>query len=135
MRLKSDDNKYALAIKNYMELKLPDTRIYIEPEENEKLRTLKGKINNRSFRMSYNPDSKILIYHDGKTLINARFYTFVRSKKFKLIADIDGGKIKKLNLNFYTIPEKINREKNYIEVLKLKEEDWRKLIGDEKDEK
>lgn len=135
LRLKSDDNKYALAIKNYMELKLPDTRIYIEPEENEKLRTLKGKINNRSFRMSYNPDSKILIYHDGKTLINARFYNFVRSKKFKLIADIDGGKIKKLNLNFYTIPEKINREKNYIEVLKLKEEDWRKLIGDEKDEK
>ena len=69
LRLKSDDNKYALAIKNYMELKLPDTRIYIEPEENGKLRTLKGKINNRSFRMSYNPDSKILIYHDGKTLI------------------------------------------------------------------
>lgn len=135
LRLKSDDNKYALAIKNYMELKLPDTRIYIEPEENGKLRTLKGKINNRSFRMSYNPDSKILIYHDGKTLINARFYNFVRSKKFKLIADIDGGEIKKLNLNFYTIPEKINREKNYIEVLKLKEEDWRKLIGDEKDEK
>jgi len=135
LRLKSDDNKYALAIKNYMELKLPDTRIYIEPEENGKLRTLKGKINNRSFRMSYNPDSKILIYHDGKTLINARFYNFVRSKKFKLIADIDGGEIKKLNLNFYTIPEKINREKNYIEVLKLKEEDWQKLIGDEKDEK
>lgn len=135
LRLKSDDNKYALAIKNYMELKLPDTRIYIEPEENGKLRTLKGKINNRSFRMSYNPDSKILIYHDGKILINARFYNFVRSKKFKLIADIDGGEIKKLNLNFYTIPEKINREKNYIEVLKLKEEDWRKLIGDEKDEK
>lgn len=135
LRLKSDDNKYALAIKNYMELKLPDTRIYIEPEENGKLRTLKGKINNRSFRMSYNPDSKILIYHDGKILINARFYNFVRSKKFKLIADIDGGEIKKLNLNFYTIPEKINREKNYIEVLKLKEEDWRKLIGDGKDEK
>lgn len=135
LKLKSDDNQYALAIKDYMELKLPDTRIYIEPEENENLRTLKGKINDRSFRMSYYPDSKKLIYHDGKTLVNVRFYNFVRSKKFKLIADIDGAKIKKLNLNFYTIPEKIEREKNYIEILKLKEEDWQKLMWGGKDEK
>lgn len=135
LKLKSDDNQYALAIKDYMELKLPDTRIYMEPEENENLRTLKGKINDRSFRMSYYPDSKKLIYHDGKTLVNVRFYNFVRSKKFKLIADIDGAKIKKLNLNFYTIPEKIEREKNYIEILKLKEEDWQKLMWGGKDEK
>ena len=135
LKLKSDDNKYALAIKDYMELKLPDTRIYIEPEENGNLRTLKGKINERSFRMSYYPDSKKLIYHDGKVLVNARFYNFVRSKKFKLIADIEGAKIKKLNLNFYTIPEKIEREKNYIEILKLKKEDWQKLMWGEKDEK
>lgn len=135
LKLKSDDNQYALAIKDYMELKLPDTRIYMEPEENENLRTLRGKINDRSFRMSYYPDSKKLIYHDGRTLVNVRFYNFVRSKKFKLIADIDGAKIKKLNLNFYTIPEKIEREKNYIEILKLKEEDWQKLMWGGKDEK
>lgn len=135
LKLKSDDNKYALAIKDYLEIKLPETRIYIEPEENKKLRTLRGKINDRSFRMSYYPDSNKLIYHDGKTLVNARFYNFVRSKKFKLIADIDGGKIKKINLNFYTIPEKIEREKNYIEILKLKEEDWQKLMWGGKDEK
>lgn len=135
LKLKSDDNKYALAIKDYLEIKLPETRIYIEPEENEKLRTLRGKINDRSFRMSYYPDSNKLIYHDGTTLVNARFYNFVRSKKFKLIADIDGGKIKKINLNFYTIPEKIEREKNYIEILKLKEEDWQELMWGEKFEK
>lgn len=135
LKLKSDDNKYALAIKDYLEIKLPETRIYIEPEENEKLRTLRGKINDRSFRMSYYPDSNKLIYHDGTTLVNARFYNFVRSKKFKLIADIDGAKIKKINLNFYTIPEKIEREKNYIEILKLKEEDWQELMWGEKDEK
>lgn len=135
LKLKSDDNKYALAIKDYLEIKLPETRIYIEPEENEKLRTLKGKINDRSFRMSYYPDSNKLIYHDGTTLVNARFYNFVRSKKFKLIADIDGGKIKKINLNFYTIPEKIEREKNYIEILKLKVEDWQELMWGGKDEK
>lgn len=135
LKLKSDDNKYALAIKDYLEIKLPETRIYIEPEENEKLRTLRGKINERSFRMSYYPDSNKLIYHDGTTLVNARFYNFVRSKKFKLIADIDGGKIKKINLNFYTIPEKIEREKNYIEILKLNEEDWQELMWGEKFEK
>lgn len=135
LKLKSDDNKYALAIKDYLELKLPDTRIYIEPEENENLRTLRGKINNRAFRMSYYPDSKKLIYHDGVTLVNARFYNLVRSKKFKLIADIEGAKIKKINLNFYTIPEKIEREKNYIEILKLKEEDWQKLMWGGKIEK
>ena len=135
LKLKSDDNKYALSIKDYLEIKLPETRIYIEPEEHEKLRTLKGKINDRSFRMSYYPDSNKLIYHDGRTLINARFYNFVRSKKFKLIADIDGAKIKKINLNFYTIPEKIEREKNYIEILKLSEEDWQELMWGEKFEK
>lgn len=135
LKLKSDDNKYALAIKDYLEIKLPETRIYIEPEENEKLRTLKGKINDRPFRMSYYPDSNKLIYHDGTTLVNARFYNFVRSKKFKLIADIDGAKIKKINLNFYTIPEKIEREKNYIEILKLNEEDWQELMWGEKFEK
>lgn len=135
LKLKSDDNKYAIAIKDYLELKLPDTRIYIEPEENENLRTLRGKINNRAFRMSYYPDSKKLIYHDGVTLVNARFYSLVRSKKFKLIADIEGAKIKKINLNFYTVPEKIEREKNYIEILKLKEEDWQKLMWGGKIEK
>ena len=132
MRLKSDDNKYALTIKDYFELKLPETRIYIEPEENENLKTLKGKINDRSFRMSYYPESKKLIYHDGKTLINARFYNFIRSKKFKLIADFEGADIKKLNVNFYTVPEKIEKEKAYIEILKLSEESWNSLRWGEK---
>lgn len=132
LRLKSDDNKYALTIKDYFELKLPETRIYIEPEENENLKTLKGKINDRSFRMSYYPESKKLIYHDGKTLINARFYNFIRSKKFKLIADFEGADIKKLNVNFYTVPEKIEKEKAYIEILKLSEESWNSLRWGEK---
>ena len=132
LRLKSDDNKYALTIKDYFELKLPETRIYIEPEENENLKTLKGKINDRSFRMSYYPESKKLIYHDGKTLINARFYNFIRSKKFKLIADFEGADIKKLNVNFYTVPEKIEKEKAYIEILKLSEKSWNSLRWGEK---
>lgn len=132
LRLKSDDSKYALTIKDYFELKLPETRIYIEPEENENLKTLKGKINDRSFRMSYYPESKKLIYHDGKTLINARFYNFIRSKKFKLIADVEGADIKKLNVNFYTVPEKIEKEKAYIEILKLSEESWNSLRWGEK---
>lgn len=132
LRLKSDDNKYALTIKDYFELKLPENRIYIEPEENENLKTLKGKINDRSFRMSYYPESKKLIYHDGKTLINARFYNFIRSKKFKLIADVEGADIKKLNVNFYTVPEKIEKEKAYIEILKLSEESWNSLRWGEK---
>lgn len=132
LRLKSDDNKYALTIKDYFELKLPETRIYIEPEKNENLKTLKGKINDRSFRMSYYPESKKLIYHDGKTLINARFYNFIRSKKFKLIADVEGADIKKLNVNFYTVPEKIEKEKAYIEILKLSEESWNSLRWGEK---
>lgn len=132
LRLKSDDNKYALTIKDYFELKLPETRIYIEPEKNENLKTLKGKINDRSFRMSYYPESKKLIYHDGKTLINARFYNFIRSKKFKLIADFEGADIKKLNVNFYTVPEKIEKEKAYIEILKLSEESWNSLRWGEK---
>lgn len=135
LRLKSDDSKYALTIKDYFELKLPETRIYIEHEDNGDLKTLKGKINDKSFRMSYYPETKKLIYHDGKTLINARFYNFIRSKKFKLIADIDGADIKKLNVNFYTLPEKIEKEKNYIEILKLDEEAWNKLRWGEKDEK
>lgn len=132
LRLKSDDSKYALTIKDYFELKLPETRIYIEPEENENLKTLKGKINDRSFRMSYYPESKKLIYHDGKTLINARFYNFIRSKKFKLIADVEGANIKKLNVNFYTVPEKIEKEKAYIEILKLSEKSWNSLRWGEK---
>ena len=132
LRLKSDDNKYALTIKDYFELKLPETRIYIEPKKNENLKTLKGKINDRSFRMSYYPESKKLIYHDGKTLINARFYNFIRSKKFKLIADVEGADIKKLNVNFYTVPEKIEKEKAYIEILKLSEESWNSLRWGEK---
>lgn len=132
LRVKSDDNKYALTIKDYFELKLPETRIYIEPEKNENLKTLKGKINDRSFRMSYYPESKKLIYHDGKTLINARFYNFIRSKKFKLIADVEGADIKKLNVNFYTVPEKIEKEKAYIEILKLSEESWNSLRWGEK---
>lgn len=132
LRLKSDDSKYALTIKDYFELKLPETRIYIEPEENENLKTLKGKINDRSFRMSYYPESKKLIYHDGKTLINARFYNFIRSKKFKLIADFEGADIKKLNVNFYTVPEKIEKEKAYIEILKLSEKSWNSLRWGEK---
>lgn len=135
LRLKSDDSKYALTIKDYLELKLPETRIYIEPEENGDLKTLKGKINDGSFRMSYYPKTKKLIYHDGKTLINARFYNFIRSKKFKLIADIDGENIKRLNVNFYTVPEKIEKEKEYIEILKLDEEAWKRLRWGEKVEK
>lgn len=128
LKLQSDDKKYSLKIKDDFELKVPRRHIYIEHEENKDLKTIKGKINDRNFRMSYYPKNKYLIYHDEITHINARFYNLIKSKKFKAIADIEGSDIKKVNLNFYTVPKKIEKEKNYIEILKLSEEDWNKLI-------
>ncbi len=128
LKLQSDDKKYSLKIKDDFELKVPHRHIYIEHEENKDLKTIKGKINERDFRMSYYPKNKYLIYHDEITHINARFYNLIKSKKFKAIADIEGSDIKKVNLNFYTVPKKIEKEKNYIEILKLSEKDWNKLI-------
>lgn len=128
LKLQSDDKKYSIKIKDDFELKVPHRHIYIEHEENKDLKTIKGKINDRNFRMSYYPRNKYLIYHDEITHINARFYNLIKSKKFKVIADIEGSDIKKVNLNFYTVPKKIEKEKNYIEILKLSEEDWNKLI-------
>lgn len=135
LKLQSDDKKYSLKIKDDFELKVPHRHIYIEEEKNENLKTIKGKINGRNFRMSYYPKNKYLIYHDELTHINARFFNLIKSKKFKLIADIDGSKIKKVNLNFYTLPNKIEKEKNYIEILKLREEDWKNLIKGEENER
>ena len=128
LKLQSDDKKYSIKIKDDFELKVPHRHISIEHEENKDLKTIKGKINERDFRMSYYPKNKYLIYHDEITHINARFYNLIKSKKFKAIADIEGSDIKKVNLNFYTVPKKIEKEKNYIEILKLSEEDWKKLI-------
>ena len=128
LKLQSDDKKYSIKIKDDFELKVPHRHIYIEHEENKDLKTIKGKINDRNFRMSYYPKNKYLIYHDEITHINARFYNLIKSKKFKAIADIEGSDIKKVNLNFYTVPKKIEKEKNYIEILKLSEKDWNKLI-------
>ena len=128
LKLQSDDKKYSIKIKDDFELKVPHRHIYIEHEENKDLKTIKGKINDRNFRMSYYPRNKYLIYHDEITHINARFYNLIKSKKFKAIADIEGSDIKKVNLNFYTVPKKIEKEKNSIEILKLSEEDWKKLI-------
>ena len=128
LKLQSADKKYSLKIKEDFELKVPHRHIYIEHEENESLKTIKGKIDDRNFRMSYYPKNNKLIYHDELTHINASLYNLVKSKKFKVIADIDGSQIKKVNFNFYTVPNKIEREKNYIEILKLSEEDWNNLI-------
>lgn len=135
LKVQSDDKKYSLKIKKVFELKVPHRHIYIEHEENKNLKTIKGKINDRDFRMSYYPKNKYLIYHDELTHINARFYNLIKSKKFKVIADIEGSGIKKVNLNFYTGPKKIEKEKNYIEILKLSEEDWKKLIKGEENER
>lgn len=135
LKLQSADKKYSLKIKEDFELKVPHRHIYIEHEENESLKTIKGKIDDRNFRMSYYPKNNKLIYHDELTHINASFYNLINSKKFKVIADIDGSKIKKVNFNFYTVPNKIEREKNYIEILKLSEEDWNNLIKGARNEK
>ena len=135
LKLQSDDKKYSLKIKDDFELKVPHRHIYIEHEENENLKTIKGKINDRNFRMSYYPKNKNLIYHDELTHINARFYNLIKSKKFKVLADIDGSKVKKVNFNFYTVPNKIEKEKNYIEILKLSEEDWNNLIKGARNER
>ena len=135
LKLQSADKKYSLKIKEDFELKVPHRHIYIEHEENESLKTIKGKIDDRNFRMSYYPKNNKLIYHDQLSHINASFYNLINSKKFKVIADIDGSKIKKVNFNFYTVPNKIEREKNYIEILKLSEEDWNNLIKGARNEK
>ena len=135
LKLQSDDKKYSLKIKEDFELKVPHRHIYIEHEENESLKTIKGKIDDRNFRMSYYPKNNKLIYHDQLSHINASFYNLINSKKFKVIADIDGSKIKKVNFNFYTLPNKIEREKNYIEILKLSEEDWNNLIKGARNER
>ena len=135
LKLQSADKKYSLKIKEDFELKVPHRHIYIEHEENESLKTIKGKIDDRNFRMSYYPKNNKLIYHDQLSHINASFYNLINSKKFKVIADIDGSKIKKVNFNFYTVPNKIEREKNYIEILKLSEEDWNNLIKGARNER
>ena len=135
LKLQSDDKKYSLKIKEDFELKVPHRHIYIEHEENESLKTIKGKIDDRNFRMSYYPKNSKLIYHDQLSHINASLYNLINSKKFKVIADIDGSKIKKVNFNFYTVPNKIEREKNYIEILKLSEEDWNNLIKGARNER
>ena len=135
LKLQSADKKYSLKIKEDFELKVPHRHIYIEHEENESLKTIKGKIDDRNFRMSYYPKNSKLIYHDQLSHINASFYNLINSKKFKVIADIDGSKIKKVNFNFYTVPNKIEREKNYIEILKLSEEDWNNLIKGARNER
>ncbi|NMW85047.1 hypothetical protein HKO22_04730 [Peptoniphilus sp. AGMB00490] len=135
LKLQSDDGKYMLKIKKDFELKVPHRHIFIEHEENENLKTIKGKINQRNFRMSYYPKEKNLIYHDEFMHINARFYNLIKSKKFKVIADIDGSEIKKVNFNFYTTPNKIEKEKKYIEILKLSEKDWKNLIKGASNEK
>ena len=135
LELQSADKKYSLKIKEDFELKVPHRHIYIEHEENESLKTIKGKIDDRNFRMSYYPKNNKLIYHDELTHINASLYNLIKSKKFKVIADIDGSKIKKVNFNFYTVPNKIEREKNYIEILKLSEEDWNNLIKGARNER
>lgn len=135
LKLQSADKKYSLKIKEDFELKVPHRHIYIEHEENESLKTIKGKIDDRNFRMSYYPKNSKLIYHDELTHINASFYNLIKSKKFKVIADIDGSKIKKVNFNFYTVPNKIEREKSYIEILKLSEEDWNNLIKGARNER
>lgn len=135
LKLQSADKKYSLKIKEDFELKVPHRHIYIEHEENESLKTIKGKIDDRNFRMSYYPKNSKLIYHDQVSHINASFYNLINSKKFKVIADIDGSKIKKVNFNFYTVPNKIEREKNYIEILKLSEEDWNNLIKGARNER
>lgn len=135
LKLQSDDKKYSLKIKEDFELKVPHRHIYIEHEENESLKTIKGKIDDRNFRMSYYPKNNKLIYHDQLSHINASFYNLINSKKFKVIADIDGSVIKKVNFNFYTVPNKIESEKNYIEILKLSEEDWNNLIKGARNEK
>ena len=135
LKLQSDDKKYSLKIKEDFELKVPHRHIYIEHEENESLKTIKGKIDDRNFRMSYYPKNNKLIYHDQLSHINASFYNLINSKKFKVIADIDGSVIKKVNFNFYTVPNKIESENNYIEILKLSEEDWNNLIKGARNEK
>lgn len=135
LELQSADKKYSLKIKEDFELKVPHRHIYIEHEENESLKTIKGKIDDRNFRMSYYPKNSKLIYHDELSHINASLYNLINSKKFKVIADIDGSKIKKVNFNFYTVPNKIEREKSYIEILKLSEEDWNNLIKGARNEK
>ncbi|MFR6448876.1 MAG: hypothetical protein ACLUN8_03435 [Peptoniphilus grossensis] len=135
LKLQSADKKYSLKIKEDFELKVPHRHIYIEHEENESLKTIKGKIDDRNFRMSYYPKNSKLIYHDELSHINASFYNLIKSKKFKVIADIDGSNIKKVNFNFYTVPNKIEREKNYIEILKLSEEDWNNLIKGARNER
>lgn len=135
LELQSADKKYSLKIKEDFELKVPHRHIYIEHEENESLKTIKGKIDDRNFRMSYYPKNSKLIYHDELTHINASLYNLIKSKKFKVIADIDGSQIKKVNFNFYTVPNKIEREKNYIEILKLSEEDWNNLIKGARNER
>lgn len=135
LKLQSADKKYSLKIKEDFELKVPHRHIYIEHEENESLKTIKGKIDDRNFRMSYYPKNNKLIYHDELTHINASLYNLIKSKKFKVRADIDGSKIKKVNFNFYTVPNKIEREKNYIEILKLSEEDWNNLIKGARNER
>ena len=51
------------------------------------------------------------------------------------ISDIEGSKFRKLNFNFYTVPKKIEKESDYIEILKLDRDDWQKLIKGEENEK
>ena len=134
-KMHSEDNRYTLIVGDTLELRVPNRYIYVEREENEKLNTIKGKIDDRNFRMSYYPEEKKLIYHDEKMKFESRIFDLTRAKSFKVISDIEGSKFRKLNFNFYTVPKKIEKESDYIEILKLDRDDWQNLIKGEENEK
>lgn len=126
-KLYSKDEKYNLQIGNEFILKIPGRYIFVEPEKNDDYNTLKGRIDNRIFRMSYYPDTKKLIYRDKYSSVNLIVLENVKSKSIKVISGIDGMKYSEINFNLDTNAKKITKEKNYIEILKLDQENWTKL--------
>jgi len=129
-RLNSEDMKYNLVIGDVFSLQIPGRNIYIAPEENEIYNTVKGRINDRHFRMSYDPNKSILYYHDEYSKINAKIYKN-KAKPIKFISDINGMKFSKINFLLKSSADKIEKEKDYIEILKLDEKRWNELKSGE----
>lgn len=126
-KLYSKDEKYNIEIGNEFTLKIPGRYIFIEPEENNNYNTVKGRIDNRIFRMSYYPDSKKLIYRDKYSNIKLFVLENEKSRSLKVISSLDGMKYSEIDFNLDTNAKKITKEKNYIELLKLDQENWAKL--------
>ncbi|MDO5717305.1 MAG: hypothetical protein Q4Q17_05845, partial [Tissierellia bacterium] len=124
-----EGDKYFFSMDEGIRLRIPKFQLEVHDRSMEGQSVAEGTLNGRDFILIYEKEKPRIVTITSKNTTVINFPLFEKGQAFQMVFQFEGPRPpwKDLRIHFYTKGAEIKPQGDFVEILKLSEEDWKKM--------